>query len=88
MSCASRARVRGSCLTPDLESIAGPACYHGGAFFGRDLLGLNLIHRTSKGYRFETGYSPRYILGSPTLDGQRASGTGQFGAFVVREWRF
>jgi len=50
--------------------------------------GLNLTHRTSKGYRFETGYSPRYILDPPTLDGQRASGTGQFGAFVIREWRF
>jgi hypothetical protein len=50
--------------------------------------GVTLTHRTSKGYRFETGYSPRYILGSPTLSGQRASGTGQFGAFVIREWRF
>jgi translocation and assembly module TamB len=50
--------------------------------------GLNLTHRTSKGYRFETGYSPRYILDPPTLDGQRASGTGQFGAFIIREWRF
>ena len=50
--------------------------------------GLTLTHRTSKGFRFETGYSPRYILGAPTLDGQRASGTGQFGAFVIREWRF
>ena len=50
--------------------------------------GLTLTHRTSKGYRFETGYSPRYILGSPTLSGQRASGTGQFGAFIIREWRF
>jgi translocation and assembly module TamB len=50
--------------------------------------GVNLTHRTSKGFRFETGYSPRYILDPPTLDGQRASGTGQFGAFVIREWRF
>jgi hypothetical protein len=50
--------------------------------------GLSITHRTSKGYRFETGYSPRYILNVPTLDGQRASGTGQFGAFVIREWRF
>jgi translocation and assembly module TamB len=50
--------------------------------------GVNLTHRTSKGYRFETGYSPRYILDAPTLEGQRASGTGQFGAFVIREWRF
>ena len=50
--------------------------------------GINLTHRTSKGFRFETGYSPRYILDAPTLDGQRASGTGQFGAFVIREWRF
>lgn len=50
--------------------------------------GVNLTHRTSKGYRFETGYSPRYILDPPTLDGQRASGTGQFGAFAIREWRF
>lgn len=50
--------------------------------------GVNLTHRTSKGYRFETGYSPRYILDPPTLQGQRASGTGQFGAFIIREWRF
>ena len=50
--------------------------------------GVNITHRTSKGYRFETGYSPRYILDPPTLDGQRASGTGQFGAFAIREWRF
>ena len=50
--------------------------------------GLTLTHRTSKGYRFETGYSPRYILAEPTLEGQRAAGTGQFGAFVIREWRF
>jgi translocation and assembly module TamB len=50
--------------------------------------GVTLTHRTSKGYRFETAYSPRYILSSPTLSGQRASGTGQFGAFVIREWRF
>jgi translocation and assembly module TamB len=50
--------------------------------------GLTITHRTAKGYRFETGYTPRYILETPTLAGQRALGTGQFGAFVIREWRF
>jgi translocation and assembly module TamB len=52
------------------------------------LPGLNLTHRTSKGYRFETGFSPRFILAEPTLEGQRAAGTGQLGVFVIREWRF
>jgi translocation and assembly module TamB len=50
--------------------------------------GVTLSHRTSKGYRFETSYGPRYILNPPTLSGQAVSGIGQFGAFVIREWRF
>jgi translocation and assembly module TamB len=50
--------------------------------------GVTLSHRTSKGYRFETSYGPRYILNPPTLSGQSVSGIGQFGAFVIREWRF
>jgi translocation and assembly module TamB len=50
--------------------------------------GLTLTHRTAKGFRYEVGYTPRYILGAPTLAGQSATGTGQFGAFVIREWRF
>jgi len=50
--------------------------------------GVTLSHRTSKGYRFETSYGPRYVLNPPTLDGQTVSGIGQFGAFVIREWRF
>jgi translocation and assembly module TamB len=50
--------------------------------------GVSLSHRTSKGYRFETSYGPRYILNPPTLSGQSVSGIGQFGAFVIREWRF
>jgi len=50
--------------------------------------GATLQYRTNKGYRFETSLSPRYILQPPTLDGQTAAGTSQFGAFVIREWRF
>ena len=50
--------------------------------------GVSLSHRTSKGYRFEASYGPRYILEAPTLSGQKVSGIGQFGAFVIREWRF
>ena len=50
--------------------------------------GATLQYRTNKGYRFETSLSPRYILNPPTLDGQTASGTSQFGAFITREWRF
>ena len=50
--------------------------------------GLTLTHRTSKGYRYETSYGPRYILNPPTLSGQTVSGIGQFGVFVIREWRF
>ena len=50
--------------------------------------GLTLQYRTNKGYRFETSFTPRYILDPPTLAGQTAGGTSQFGAFVIREWRF
>lgn len=50
--------------------------------------GVTLSHRTSKGYRFETSFGPRYILNPPTLDGQGVKGIGQFGAFIIREWRF
>jgi len=50
--------------------------------------GATLQYRTNKGYRFETSLSPRYILQPPTLDGQTAAGTSQFGAFIIREWRF
>jgi translocation and assembly module TamB len=50
--------------------------------------GATITHRTAKGYRFDMSYSPRYILDPPTLAGQTAIPTGQFGAFIVREWRF
>ncbi len=50
--------------------------------------GLTLRYRTAKGFRYEAGYTPRYILAAPTLVGQTAKGTGQFGVFVIREWRF
>ena len=50
--------------------------------------GLTLVHRTNKGYRFETSFVPHYFLNPPTLAGQTASGGAQFGAFIIREWRF
>jgi translocation and assembly module TamB len=50
--------------------------------------GFTLQYRTNKGYRFETNLTPRYILDPPTLSGQTAAGTSQFGAFLIREWRF
>jgi translocation and assembly module TamB len=52
------------------------------------ILGFTLQYRTNKGYRFETSLTPRYILDPPTLAGQTAAGTSQFGAFLIREWRF
>jgi translocation and assembly module TamB len=50
--------------------------------------GFTLQYRTAKGFRFESSLTPRYILDPPTLAGQTAFGTSQFGAFVIREWRF
>ena len=50
--------------------------------------GFTVQYRTNKGYRFETSLTPRYILDRPTLAGQTAAGTSQFGAFIIREWRF
>jgi translocation and assembly module TamB len=52
------------------------------------IIGASLQYRTAKGYRFETSITPRYILDPPTLAGQTAFGTSQFGAFIIREWRF
>ncbi|MEO8562209.1 MAG: translocation/assembly module TamB domain-containing protein [bacterium] len=50
--------------------------------------GFTLQYRTPKGFRFESSLTPRYILDPPTLAGQTAGGTSQFGAFVIKEWRF
>ena len=50
--------------------------------------GVTLQYRTNKGYRFETSFTPRYIFDAPTLAGQTSAGTSQFGAFLIREWRF
>ena len=50
--------------------------------------GFTLQYRTPKGFRFESSLTPRYILDPPTLAGQTAFGTSQFGAFVIKEWRF
>jgi translocation and assembly module TamB len=50
--------------------------------------GFTLQYRTAKGFRFESSLTPRYILDPPTLAGQTAFGTSQFGAFIIREWRF
>ncbi|MDB4890216.1 MAG: hypothetical protein JWL61_2071 [Gemmatimonadetes bacterium] len=50
--------------------------------------GISMTHRTAKGLRFEVSFSPRYVLATPTLAGQVYARTGQFGAFLIREWRF
>ena len=50
--------------------------------------GVSLTHRTAKGLRLDVSYSPRYFLDPPTLAGQTYTGGGQFGAFLIREWRF
>lgn len=50
--------------------------------------GVLLTRRTASGYRLDVNYSPRYFLDPPTLAGQTYTGGGQFGAFLIREWRF
>ena len=50
--------------------------------------GVLVTHRTANGYRLDVNYSPRYFLDPPTLAGQTYTGGGQFGAFLIREWRF
>ena len=72
-------------MTPGLFSCAGAS---GNNNSSCAVPGGTIQYRTNKGYRFEASLSPRYILNPPTLDGQTAAGTSQFGAFVIREWRF
>ncbi len=50
--------------------------------------GVSVTQRTAKGLKFDLSYSPRYILDPPTLAGQTYVRSGQFGAFLIREWRF
>ena len=50
--------------------------------------GATVTHRTARGLRLDVSYSPRYFLDRPTLAGQTFTGGGQFGAFLIREWRF
>ncbi|MDQ2667295.1 MAG: translocation/assembly module TamB domain-containing protein, partial [Gemmatimonadota bacterium] len=50
--------------------------------------GILATHRTPNGLRLDLNYSPRYLLNAPTLAGQTYKATGQFGAFLIREWRF
>ena len=50
--------------------------------------GLLATHRTPNGVRLDVNFSPRYILNTPTLADQTFTSTLQFGAFVIREWRF
>jgi hypothetical protein len=56
--------------------------------------GLRLEHRTGAGYRIETSFEPRFLLRPPTLAlteescSRQITGTGAFGLFVFREWRF
>ncbi len=50
--------------------------------------GVLVTHRTARGLRLDVNYSPRYLLDPPTLAGQTYTPSGQFGAFLIREWRF
>ena len=71
-------------MTPGIITCAGGSRQNSSC----SILGATVQYRTNKGYRFETSLTPRYILDPPTLAGQTSSGTSQFGAFIVREWRF
>ena len=68
--------------------VIPPGLIATGGAGGRVPPGVTLVHRTNKGFRLETSFTPYYYLNTPTLAGQTAGGGGQFGAFVIREWRF
>jgi translocation and assembly module TamB len=71
-----------------MSLVIPPGLFATGKSGNRVPPGVTLVHRTTKGFRLETSYTPYYYLNSPTLAGQTAGGGGQFGAFVIREWRF
>ena len=68
--------------------VIPPGVFASGSTGYRAPPGVTLSHRTNKGIRLETSFTPYYYLQSPSLAGQTASGGGQFGAFVIKEWRF
>jgi translocation and assembly module TamB len=59
-----------------------------GSFVQKVPPGASILHRTAKGYQYQAVFGPRYLLNPPTLSGQTVSPIGQFGAFIIREWRF
>lgn len=52
--------------------------------------GVLVQHRFGglKGYSFETGLQPRYLLREPALDLQTPTTTSVFSFFMIRNWRF
>ena len=50
--------------------------------------GIRAVHRTPRGYRFETAWEPRIVLREPTLREQRSVTRRGFSLFMWREWRF
>lgn len=66
----------------------GTVIFSPGSFVQKVPPGVSLTHRTAKGYQFQSVFGPRYLLNPPTLSGQTVSPIGQFGAFIIREWRF
>ncbi|MEO7454689.1 MAG: translocation/assembly module TamB domain-containing protein [Gemmatimonadaceae bacterium] len=71
--------------TPGLLTCGGRGSNQGSACTAP---GATVTHRTRGGLRFDVSFSPRYLLDAPTLAPQTYQNTAQFGAFLIREWRF
>ena len=59
-----------------------------GDMVGLDLPGAHVQYRASEGWRYEASVDKQFILKEPTLSQQTFIRRQQFGAFVIREWKY
>lgn len=53
----------------------------------RSIPGIRLQHRFGSGFSLDTSFEGRYLIQAPTLESdQRATSSGVFGLFLIREW--
>lgn len=53
----------------------------------RSIPGIRLQHRFGSGFSLDTSFEGRYVVQSPTLESNvRATSSGVFGLFLIREW--
>ena len=65
-----------------------PRTFVVGQMLGVNIPGARVQYRASEGWRYEASAESRYLLKPPTLSDQSFFARREFGAFVIRQWKF